>query len=164
MSVKSLREYAQDRGVSYEAVRKAVKRHQAELGDHITEQNRKRYIDDAGQAMLDRYRQINTVTILEGNVNEELERLKAELERRDQQIMKLQERIIEDQEQKIGLIEYKARAELLIEQKEHQEAELKAKDAELQELKAELAEERRRAQSFKRGLFGFYRKKERPNE
>ena len=49
----SLKEYAKNKGVSYEAVRKQVNRYKDELKGHISKVNRTQYLDEEAVAFLD---------------------------------------------------------------------------------------------------------------
>lgn len=48
----SIKDFARDCGVSYEAVRKQIKRYAAELDGHIHQQGRTQYLDDVAVAFL----------------------------------------------------------------------------------------------------------------
>lgn len=52
----SIKDFARDYGVSYEAVRQQVKRYQAELDGHIHRQGRTQYLDDVAVAFLSEHR------------------------------------------------------------------------------------------------------------
>ena len=52
----SIKEYARTCGVSYEAVRKQIKRYAAELDGHIHQQGRTQYLDDVAVAFLSDHR------------------------------------------------------------------------------------------------------------
>ena len=49
----SIKDYAKNKGVSYEAVRKQVNRYKDELDGHIHKQNRTQYLDDEAVTFLD---------------------------------------------------------------------------------------------------------------
>lgn len=78
MTLISIKDYAQSKGVSYEAVRQQVVRFRAELGPHIVKKGKTQFLDDDAVAYLDARRQDNPVVIYEKNKDEELERLAAE--------------------------------------------------------------------------------------
>lgn len=52
----SIKDYARDCGVSYEAVRKQIRRYAAELDGHIHQQGRTQYLDDVAVAFLSDHR------------------------------------------------------------------------------------------------------------
>lgn len=52
----SIKDFARDYGVSYEAVRQQVKRYQVELDGHIHRQGRTQYLDDVAVAFLSEHR------------------------------------------------------------------------------------------------------------
>lgn len=72
----SLKDYARETGVTYEAVRQQVKRYQNDLEGHIHQQGRTQYLDDAGVAILDSHRSPKPLVVSDGGLvrrNEELE-------------------------------------------------------------------------------------------
>lgn len=71
----SLKDYAKNKGVSYEAVRKQVSRYREELEGHIQKVNRTQYLDDEAVAFLDAKRQENPIVIYEVSKDEEIQRL-----------------------------------------------------------------------------------------
>lgn len=158
MSAKSLREYAQEHKISYEAVRKLVNRYQEDLEGHISTQNRTKYLDEEAQKILDEKRRVQPIVILEETSKETIEELRAEIKRRDEMMIELQSKLIELQESQITLIEAKTRADMLLEDKEKKEAELKDKTEEVIELRVKLTEAEKEAQSFKKTFLGLYKK------
>ena len=104
----TLREYAEKHGISYEAVRKQVKRYREELGDHLQTKGRTQYLDEVGVAFLDERRAGNPIIIMEQGKDEQIEALKADnaalkdrilklqdlLIRRDERLMELQEQLL----------------------------------------------------------------------
>ena len=51
MDVISIKEFAQNRGVTYEAVRKQVAKYEEELRDHIVKRGRVQYLDEYAQKL-----------------------------------------------------------------------------------------------------------------
>lgn len=76
----SIRDYAKEKGVSYEAIRQQIKRYKAELDGHISKVGRTQYLDDEAVDFLDQKRATNPVIVMEISKDEEIERLKAEKE------------------------------------------------------------------------------------
>lgn len=74
----TIKDYAKDKGISYEAVRKQVKRYKEELKDHISIQNRTQFLDDYAVDFLNEKRNENPIIIQEQAKDEELERLREE--------------------------------------------------------------------------------------
>ena len=80
MNVITLRDYAKQNNVSYEAVRKQVVRYAAELGDHIIKDGRQQFLDEEAVAFLDGKRQKNPVAIIQMDKDETIDALRREKE------------------------------------------------------------------------------------
>lgn len=80
MNVISLRDYAAQKGISYEAVRQQVVRYKDELEGHIIKDGRQQFLDEEAVAYLDAKRQKNPVAIIQQNKDEELEMLRQQKE------------------------------------------------------------------------------------
>lgn len=76
----TIKEYAKEHNVSYEAVRKQVERYKKELDKHIVKKNRTQYLDDVAVDFLNERRAEKEIIIAD-NDSLELERLKIENER-----------------------------------------------------------------------------------
>ncbi len=90
----TLKQYAQKKNVSYEAVRKQVARYREDLGEHLYKKNRTQYLDEEGEAFLDEKRASNPIVIVEHDKDEQIENLKSENEALKVKIMQLQDQII----------------------------------------------------------------------
>lgn len=111
----SIREYAKNKGVSYEAVRKQVNRYAGELKAHITKVGRTQYLDEEAVMFLDSKRAESPIIIMESGKDEEIQRLEAENKALLLKIAELQEALIQEkdvvkqlQNEKIELLEEKA--------------------------------------------------------
>ena len=100
----TIKEYAKEHDVSYEAVRKQVERYKNELDKHIIRKNRTQYLDDVAVSFLNERRAEKEIIIEDGTVRE-LERLRTENESlRNQhdllknQIISLQKELIAEKE------------------------------------------------------------------
>ena len=71
----SIKDYAKLKGVSYEAVRKQVKRYESDLEGHIHRQNRTQYLDDEAVVFLDCKRAENPIVIYEHSKDEQIDDL-----------------------------------------------------------------------------------------
>jgi hypothetical protein len=137
----SFKEYADSHRITYESVRKQVKRYKQELTGHITVQNRKQYLDDYAVEFLNKRRNKNTVTILNAEAEAESvknEELQAENKQLLYKIAQLQEQLLEAEKEKVKGIEAFAKLPLL----EEKVAQLEAENA-----------------TFVRTIFGLYKKK-----
>lgn len=110
----SLKDYAKNKGISYEAVRKQVSRYKVELDGHIQKINRTQFLDDEAVAFLDAKRQGNPVVIYEVSKDEEIQRLTDENKALLLKIAELQEALLNEraetkqlQAEKIALLEAK---------------------------------------------------------
>ena len=136
----TIKDYAKQKGVSYEAIRKQIKRYDAELEGHLIKQNRFLMLDDEAVQFLDGKRSENPVIVYEQNKDEELEQLRQEnkmlliqMNTVQDQLGKVQQKLIAEMsttklltQEKVQYLEYKAQSE----QKELQLQDLaKARDA-----------------------------------
>ncbi len=108
----SLKDYAREKGVSYEAVRKQVTRYKDELEGHITKENRTQYLDDAAVEFLNHKRATNPVILMEASRDDEVQRLTDENKALLLKVAELQDALLREkdavkplQEDKISLLE-----------------------------------------------------------
>ena len=74
----TIRDYAKENNVSYEAIRKQIKRYEDELNGHIIKQNRAQFLDDIAVAILDQHRRENPVIIVNQDTDYRLKQLEDE--------------------------------------------------------------------------------------
>lgn len=74
----SIKDYARDSGVSYEAVRKQIKRYEGDLKGHIRIDGRTQYLDDVAVAFLNEHRSKNPLVVGDSITAQEKEQYKAE--------------------------------------------------------------------------------------
>lgn len=74
----SMKDYAANKSISYEAVRKQVNRYKDELEGHIFKQGRTQYLDEEAVAFLDDKRKSNPIVIINSDKDETIERLERE--------------------------------------------------------------------------------------
>lgn len=91
MNVITLRDYAKQNNISYEAVRKQLVRYKDELGDHIIRDGRQQFLDEDAVAFLDGKRQKNPIAIIQMDKDERIEALAKELDKAKNLIIDLQE-------------------------------------------------------------------------
>lgn len=110
----SLKEYAKNNNVSYEAVRKQVNRYKEEIKGHIFKENRTQYLDEEAVAFLDSKRAKNPVVVMESAKDDEIQRLEMENKALLMKIATLQEELLHEKDQvkllqneKIELLEQK---------------------------------------------------------
>ena len=74
----TIRDYAKENNVSYEAIRKQIKRYEDEFNGHIIKQNRTQFLDDIAVAILDQHRRENPVIIVNQDTDFRLKQLEDE--------------------------------------------------------------------------------------
>ncbi len=100
----TIKDYAKQKGVSYEAIRKQIKRYEDELEGHLVKQNRFLMLDDEAVRFLDSKRSENPVIVYEQNKDEELEQL-----RHENKVLLIQMNTVQDQ---LGNVQQKLIAEM----------------------------------------------------
>lgn len=100
----TLKDYAAQNNISYEAVRAQVNRFRDQLDEHVIRQGRQQYLDDVAVAFLNERRQKNPVVIYQHSKDEEIEQLRLE---KEQLLLKL----AAQSETLVGLMQYKLEAE-----------------------------------------------------
>lgn len=108
----SIKDYAKEHNITYEAVRKQIKRYQKELDGHISKINRTKFLDDFAVEFLNEKRKNNPVVIIEANKDERIQQLSEENKALLLKIADLQEQLLKEkdnvkllQEEKIRLLE-----------------------------------------------------------
>ena len=76
MTIISLKDYAKQNRISYEAVRQQVVRYQDELAGHLIRDGRQQFLDEEAVAFLDARRKKNPVAIIQMDKDETIDRLK----------------------------------------------------------------------------------------
>lgn len=79
MKIISLKDYAEQKKVSYEAVRQQVIRYKNDLGSHIIRDGRQQFLDEDAVAFLDGKRQKNPVTVIQQDKNKRMEALEEQV-------------------------------------------------------------------------------------
>lgn len=87
----TMKDYAKQQSVSYEAIRAMVSRYSEELFGHITIRNRTKYLDDWAVDFLTGKRKESPIVVINQGRDQEIADLKAELERLHSVIADLQE-------------------------------------------------------------------------
>ena len=74
----SIKDYAKQKGVTYEAIRKQISRYKNELEGHIVVDHRRQLLDETAVAILDKHREGNPVIVYQQDKDEELQNLRDE--------------------------------------------------------------------------------------
>lgn len=168
----TLKEYAENKKVSYEAIRKQVKRYKVELGEHIIQDGRQQFLDDVAIKFLDEKRLKNPVILEQADKNVQIEELENSIK------MLLSEKSVLEKELREALkwkadksmaIAIAEQNQLRLEEKTKENGELqkdlqeanrtieqlrKDMEAEICEAKKELEAEKNKKLTFKERLFG----------
>ena len=112
--MKSIKEYAKQKQVSYEAVRKQINRYKKELGNHIQKVGRTQYLDEEAEQFLNEKRNTSPVVLVQASKDEELGELRKEKEMLLLKVAELQDQLLKEKDQVKSLQEEKI---LLLEQK-----------------------------------------------
>lgn len=128
----SLKDYAKQHNVTYEAVRQQVNRYKEELEGHITKDGRQQFLDDEAVAFLDEKRQKNPVVVIQMDKDEQI----AYLERENKSLLKENNQLLKDRVKTAELIASANFNQALLEERTN----------ELAEAKDEVEEQRKRAE------------------
>ena len=108
----SLKDYAKQKNITYEAVRKQVNRFRNELNGHIHFVGRTQYLDDDAICFLDERRKQNPVVVLQTDKDDEIQQLYNENKALLLKVAELQESLIREneevkalQQKQIGLLQ-----------------------------------------------------------
>lgn len=144
----SLKEYAKQKNVSYEAIRKQVARYKDELQDHITMDGKQQFLDDEAVAFLDERRKKNPVVVYQQNKDDEIQRLREERDVHLVTIAEQAKKIAELTQFQLDTVKKQFAIEAVSEQQERRSAELDEREqrmaAELKAARQEGAEAARR--------------------
>lgn len=121
----TIKEYAQKKGVSYEAVRKQISKYKDnELHGHIVKVKKTQYLDEYAVVFLDEKRRESPVVLMREDRNERIEELERENKALLLKVAELQEQLLQEkdnvkmlQQEKIELLE--TRENVAKEEKKH---------------------------------------------
>lgn len=135
----TIREYARKNNVSYEAIRKQIKRYENELKEHIIKQNRTQFLDEVAVEILDRHRGESHIVIVNQDTSSKLQLLEEEnknllvkVAAQADKISQLSEKLKNKTEEMTSLLLEDKEKTLLLEQKKNQEEELERLKKELE--------------------------------
>lgn len=170
MELVTVRQFAKQKGISYEAARKQVTKYTSELGGHIVVKDRTRFLDEEAVAFLtDRRRLSPIVTVVEDQSDEikdlqgQVEDLKARLLATEEKLSNAQEEIARTQAARIldqqKIIQMQEDARLQIESQAVTDAARQVAEERVEEQRQEIEQLREEIGSFERSWFGLYRKR-----
>ena len=103
MEYINLHDYAKEKGVSYEAIRKQVNRYKKELRDHIVVKNRTQFLDEYAQDFLSEKRRTAPAIFRQENNEERISELERVSENLNIRLLETQDLLIKTQEELIAV-------------------------------------------------------------
>lgn len=180
--MKTIKQYAEEQGVSYEAIRKQISTYKEELKDHIIIKSRTQYLDDWAVEFLSHKRKENPVILVSQEKADEVEAMRKQIETLRTQLLLAQNALIQSQEDRIKdketIIALQAETRKTLEAQSRYIELIEAKDTQLiaaqddaRMLHSQLEASRKairhfeeESKSYERAFFGLYRKKKAPSE
>ena len=180
MELVTLRQFAREKGITYEAVRKQVLRFSDELEGHVVTVDNTKYLDEYAQQFLSERRRMSPIVVKIEDTQADNGEYQAQIESLKTQLLQVQQKVIQLQDEARAGIEDKIKYQLLLSDHEEQkrklrEAEdaLRKKEDEIQSGKEimrdlqnkteeqgkQIEELRKEADSYERTFFGLYRKR-----
>lgn len=175
---RTIREYAEQEGITYEAARQRIARAGAEITPHIVTRGKTKYLTDEAQELLNNYAYKVPLVRVADDRQALIDKLRADAEARTAKIIELQDRLLAVAE-KAAKLEAVEREKLLLEKladdiRKDNEAyleQIRVKDTKIQTLEAEkaagreeLKEARGELESYHKTIFGLYRKTKNDSE
>lgn len=154
MEMTSLKKYAEEHKISYEAVRKQVNRYAEELSGHIIKQDRTQYLDPWAVEFLTNRRRESPIVMVSMEQSEENERLKEEIEllraklmtaqnellNTQNELLKEKDRVISLQDEARKTIEDRAKYTALLEDSKAKDEKLKEAGDQIGDLSRQIEE------------------------
>lgn len=140
MVLISLKDYAKQNNITYEAVRQQVNRYADELGGHIIRDGRQQFLDEEAVAFLDGKRQKNPVVIIQQDKDEMIELLRRE---KEELLTKVAELSVWKADNAIAIAEANHRQSLL----EAGEEKIKALEGQIAQVEQKASEDVQKAQN-----------------
>lgn len=150
MNVITLRDYAKQNNISYEAVRKQVVRYQDELAEHLIRDGRQQFLDEEAVAFLDARRQKNPVAIIQIEKDEKIEQLENENKQLLVKLATVQDALLAEKD-KTDMLLAEKNAQVALLEADNEAARVKVAQAEkdAQEAARKLSEEQKRFEDEK---------------
>ena len=145
MDILSIKQFAEQQNVSYEAIRTQVKRYSEELKDHIIRKNRTQYLDEWAIDFLEKKRKENPVILMNMDQNTQIEELQAQVEILKNKLMQSQDKVIALQEEARNHIEQGIRYNFLLEDN-------KAKTERLTKAEEQIEKDREKIEEYRQEI------------
>ena len=123
----SIKDYAKNNNVSYEAIRRRIKRNEEVFKGHIVKKNRTQFLDDVAVEILDNHKKNNSIVIVNQSVDERIRQLEEENKNLLVKVASQADKIAE-------LSEWKANNALLISQTKVNQIMLEEKNCQISDL------------------------------
>lgn len=163
MELLTIRQFAEQEMVSYEAVRRQLERYKDDLQGHIIRKGNTRFLDETAVNFLSEKRKDNPIIESKRNYQGEIEQLQEQVENLKIKLLEAQQKIINLHELETENAKNKLLLELKNEQIEQDRQRMQERNdsliGELTEVKVQLQAAQAEADSFERSWFGFWRKK-----
>ena len=141
----TIRDYARDHHVSYEAIRSQVSRYREDLDGHVIMKGRTKYLDDFAVEFLNSRRKDDPVSVVTLERNEVVDALRDQIDALKNELMTTQKRVIELQSENQLMIEAKTKYDLLLESSNE-------KTATINSLREDLTESRKTSDQLREKL------------
>lgn len=135
----TLKDYAKETGVTYEAVRQRVKRYEKELEGHIHRQGRTQYLDDVAVAFLNEHRLQEPTVLYTKGAGEDYRQTKEQLAQLDEENRELLRELREVNGKLRVLQQFKLEAEATWRRIEESKEEQERRERELNEREERMA-------------------------
>lgn len=138
--LRTMKQYADECGISYESVRRKVVKYKNELEGHIHVDHRVTFLDDFAISFLNEHRKFETIVIQEENLEtmREVEELREKVEQLQRQLLSSKDLVIQlQQENNNYLLESAELKAIQFDFERYKEA-MQQKEAEYERLKEEL--------------------------
>lgn len=139
----TIRDYAKDHRVSYEAIRSQISRYRGDLDGHIVTKGRTKYLDDFAVEFLNSRRKDDPVSVVALDRSELVDSLRDQIDALKNELMTTQKRVIELQSENQLMIAAKTKYDLLVESSA-------GKDALIETLREDLKDARSAEETAKR--------------
>jgi len=180
MELKTIKQFAEEQHVTYEAIRKQLTRYADDLDGHIVKKNRKQYLDEYAVEFLKEKRRESPLILIKPDDVGMIEELKSQVETLKVQLLSAQNELLKEKDRVIALqdetkksLEAQVKYTALLEDNKAKDEKLKETEAELsrsrvqveegqktiETLQKERDEAQSEVQSFEKTLFGLYRKR-----
>lgn len=142
MTYISIKEFAEKRGITYEAARRLVTKYKSKLNDHILIDGNRRLLDEDAVLTLDEYRKKSPVVVRMESDSNRADELSAEVELLRDQLLKSQASLVAAQRELLQLADARATHTLMLEEQKRNLQQIEELTADCDRLRSEADEAR----------------------